>query len=142
MKKGTWQQQKGKQKEPHLLLVVMHHDLVDNAWNFELCMYMCTCVYMCIYVYTYPLSFSFLFFYLLSLIEGSLLAVLVQLFKVVYGWCSIIKILTSKRRAVRLHHSPIHLRLHVNLDDATSANNDCESVHATIASEKERNAHT
>jgi len=45
-------------------------------------------------------------------------------------------------RALRLHQSPIHLHLHVNLDDATSANNDCESVHATIASEKERYAHT
>lgn len=44
--------------------------------------------------------------------------------------------------ALRLHHSPTHLRLHVNLDDATSANNDCQSVHATIASEKERYAHT
>jgi len=34
--------------------------------------------------------------------------------------------------AHRLHHSPTHLRLHVNLDDATSANNDWQPVHASI----------
>ncbi|KAG5119809.1 hypothetical protein JHK82_034229 [Glycine max] len=43
-------------------------------------------------------------------------------------------------RALRLHHSPTHLHLHVNLDSATSANNDCQSVHATIADEKESKA--
>ena len=45
-------------------------------------------------------------------------------------------------RALGLHHSPTHLHLHVNLDDATSANNDCQSVHATIAADKERYIYT
>ena len=38
-----------------------------------------------------------------------------------------------ERALLDLHQSPNHLHLHVNLDDATSANNDCQSVHATIA---------